>query len=78
MNEQQKQDIMTLRKQGLGYKKIAQQLNLNLNSVNSYCRNHQLTIKALSPILCKYCKSALTQKAKQKKRIFCSELFRTA
>lgn len=73
MNAQQKQDIMTLRKQGLGYKKIAQQLNLNLNSVKSYCRNHQLTAKALLPEVCKHCRSVLNQKEKQKKRVFCSD-----
>lgn len=78
MNNQQKQAITQLRKQGLGYKKIAQELGLNLNSVKSYCRNNQLTTKAISPEVCRHCQGVLSQKEKQKKRVFCSDGCRTS
>lgn len=71
-----KEEIVRLRNNGLGYKKIAQQLNLNINSVKSFCRNHQLTSKNLQSIYCKNCKQLLVQKDKHKKRIFCCDACR--
>lgn len=76
MNDKQRAEIVELRKQGLDYKKIAQVLELNLNTVKSYCRNHKLKIEDLTSIYCKNCNVLLLQKPKQKKMIFCSDCCR--
>ena len=42
LTNEMKKDIELLRLQRIGYKKIAQQLNLPLATVKSYCRRHEL------------------------------------
>lgn len=41
MTEEQKKKIIDLRKQGLGYKKIANQLNITRDSVRGYCKRNE-------------------------------------
>ena len=41
MTEEQKIKIIELRKQGLGYKRIAKQLNITRDSVRGYCRRNE-------------------------------------
>ncbi|MGX7111290.1 hypothetical protein [Gemella cuniculi] len=44
MEEQVKIKISELRRnKGLGYKKIASELGVNINSVKSFCRSNNLT-----------------------------------
>lgn len=45
MNSQEKSRIIELRQEGLGYKRIASELNISVNTIKSFCRNHQLTSK---------------------------------
>ena len=40
MTDQERMKIDVLRKQGLGYKKIAANVGLSLNTVKSYCKSH--------------------------------------
>ena len=43
MTESQKQQIISFRRQGIGYLKIAQELGISQNTVKSYCRRNNLT-----------------------------------
>lgn len=71
MDNKLKEQITKLRHQGIGYKKIAQELDININSVKSYCRQNGLTTKELENNVCKACQSTLT--GKRKTAIFCSK-----
>lgn len=67
-----KEEIIKLRKQGVGYKAIARQLDLNLNSVKSFCRSQGLTSEVIKQkSRCKQCKKELIQIEKMKTRKFC-------
>ena len=43
MTENQKAQICALRKQGVGYMKIAQQMGISQNTIKSFCRRNNLT-----------------------------------
>lgn len=43
MNADQKQQITFMRENGTGYKEIARIMNIPLNTVQSFCRRHNLT-----------------------------------
>ncbi|GFH40274.1 helix-turn-helix domain-containing protein [Lactococcus insecticola] len=43
MEETQRKQIETLRHEGLGYKRIAKELNISVNTVKSFCRQNDLT-----------------------------------
>ncbi len=42
MNDCQRRQIETMRKQGMGYKAIARETKLSRDSVRNYCRWHHL------------------------------------
>lgn len=76
MTDNQKQLIREMRGSGLGYKKIARELDLPLGTVQSFCRRENIT--AVEPIIhdknhCCYCGKTLIQMEKVKKRKFCSD-----
>ena len=52
MNDCQRRQIETMRKQGMGYKAIARETKLSRDSVRNYCRWHHLNgygVSAKSP-----------------------------
>ncbi len=76
MTDNQKQSIREMRGSGLGYKRIAQALDLPVGTVQSFCRRESIT--AETPAIhdenhCRQCGKALVQKNKVKKRKFCSD-----
>jgi len=74
MKQAIKQAIETLRRDGLSYAAIARKLNMNLNTVKSYCRRHELDAKSMSEVKkhCKQCgKKLVIDKQRDKK--FCSD-----
>lgn len=76
MTDNQKQSIREMRGHGLGYKKIAQALDLPVGTVKSICRRKKIT--ATEPTVydeshCLQCGKSLIQKSKVKRRKFCSE-----
>ena len=83
MTELQKQKIISLRRQGIGYLKIAQELGISQNTVKSYCRRNNLTkadeiiepkeMFAETEHFCLQCGAAVLQNEKRKLKKFCSD-----
>lgn len=83
MTESQKQQIVSFRRQGIGYLKIAQELDISQNTVKSYCRRNNLTkpteiTKIPKQIektehFCLQCGVTVTQDSKRKLKKFCSD-----
>ena len=77
MNIEQKSKIVSLRKEGYGYTKIAQALGLSKNTVKSYCKRHNLPIPNGDPDTkldcCLECGKTVTQVPGRKKKKFCSD-----
>lgn len=73
MNQNQKIKIAELRKEGLGYKKIASELGISVNTIKSFCRSKKLTTKDLTGIdVCKRCGKRIIQTEHRRKKLFCS------
>ena len=66
MNDEQKERVLSLRKQGLSHAAVAAGLSLSVNTVKSFCRRHE----AKKP-LCRNCGMPLEQTPKQKPKSFC-------
>jgi len=80
MTNEQKNQIAVLRAQGLGYKKVAQVLNLSVNTVKSFCKRSQIfepdrALPAVEPSdgFCRQCGAPLMQQDGKKKIRFCSD-----
>lgn len=70
MTNKDKEEIAVLRRQGLGYKKIAAQLDVPLSTVKSYCIRHNL--QSGDGSLCVQCGMPLTKAKTGRPRKFCS------
>lgn len=74
MNLEEKEKIKKLREEGLGYKRISNELGISVNTIKSFCRNNNLTSEfTTKQIYCKECGKEIIQKEHIKKKIFCSE-----
>lgn len=76
MTDNQKQQIKSLRLSGFGYKKVAQELRISVDTVKSYCRKHNLTgVMAIveNKTYCRECGKELIQPQKKKPISFCCE-----
>lgn len=88
MNEEQKTQIIILRKQGHSYGQIANELNISINTIKSFCRRNHLTDTKLKEDPgegrerlvekkqydnCKHCGKKLEKNYKGKARKFCSD-----
>ncbi|MDL2292561.1 helix-turn-helix domain-containing protein [Acholeplasma sp. OttesenSCG-928-E16] len=71
MTNQEKEQILKLREEGLSYREIAKTLNLPFTSVSSFIAR-QNTNKSNTEI-CKNCGIKLSQTKGHRKKIFCSE-----
>ncbi|MDT2804862.1 MULTISPECIES: hypothetical protein [Enterococcus] len=83
MNETQEMKIKELRNHGVGYKRIANQLNLSVDAVKYFCRKNNLTgtsapMFVATPTCCKECGKPLKQKIGMKAIKFCSITCRKA
>lgn len=45
MTDEQKQQIIALRRDGAGYGRIAARLQISINTVKSFCRRHSLAAR---------------------------------
>jgi len=76
MSPNQKEDIHKLRLQGLGYKAIAGELLLTVDTVKGYCKRHHLNGQvevATSSGLCLQCKKPIRQKKRGRTKKFCCD-----
>lgn len=81
MTDAQKIQIGNLRAAGLGYKKIAEKMELSENTVKTYCRRHglggnvaqQVSVQSNDAHLCLCCGVPVEQKPKRKEKKFCSD-----
>ena len=83
MTTEQKSQIFALRAQGFGYATIAKAMELNKDTVKSFCRRNGATgIRAAKQTErqghCPQCGKKLIQSAKLKPRRFCSDQCRKA
>ncbi|RZI48257.1 RNA polymerase subunit sigma-70 [Lactococcus kimchii] len=81
MNQEQKNEIIRLRQQGFGYKKISIHLSVSVDAVKYYCKKQGLTgVRAaphnMSINACRECHQPLEQKEKRKFQAFCSPICR--
>jgi len=65
-DEMDMNSIDSLRREGLGYKRIAAIMRFSLDTVKSYCKRHPLT-KVASEVRCKQC-DALVEQTPHRKR----------
>lgn len=74
MTETEKLKISKLRRDGLGYKKIAAVLDLPVNSVKTYLRRHPANEDATAiPDICERCGKPIVQAPHRKRKRFCSD-----
>ena len=84
MTDKQREQIRKLRYEGAGYKAIATELDLSLNTVKSYCRRNLLqgagSVAAINNLVsvekglvCKNCGKQLRHTEGKRKRVFCSD-----
>lgn len=81
MDKYQKEQIRSLRKEGLSYAEIARQVNASRDAVISFCRRNgvqEIKKKAPAPAIsagdiCRKCGKPLIQVDGMKRRVFCSK-----
>ena len=88
MTEEQKSEIMLLRRQGVGYKRIAAIMEISVETVKSYCRRNfeENATKPVIPVgceaavhsTCKHCGRPLQQTPGKRRREFCGNACRAA
>lgn len=76
MTNQQKEQIRTMRLQGVGYIKIGKALGISDNTVRSFCRRNGLGDKSKNAVACKQCGKLIKNIPKQKPKKFCSDACR--
>lgn len=75
MNDEQKQKIISLRRNGAGYGGIATELGISINTVKSFCRRNSLTAPKMGTA-CEECGKPITQNPGRKRKRFCSDACR--
>jgi len=76
MTPDQKEEIHKLRLQGLGYKAIASELHLMVDTVKGYCKRHDLNgqVEVLgTALMCMQCQKSIRQKKRGRTKKFCSD-----
>lgn len=77
MTKEEKIRIEAYRRKGVGYKQIAKDLDLSVNSVKSYCRRNGLSNETLEQSLpesaCEQCGKSIAQIKGRKHKRFCSD-----
>lgn len=58
MTDEQKQQIIALRRDGAGYGRIAARLPISINTVKSFCRRHSLAASTAGAV-CEQCVSSV-------------------
>lgn len=83
MTTDERRALTTYRQQGYGCKKIAQIMELSVNTVKTYCKRNALGGKVAPQDpssmekVCKCCGAPLVQTPGRKPKVFCSDACRT-
>lgn len=85
MTQEQRAQVLKLRREGYGYKKIGGILHVSVNTIKSYCKNNPISEnepesrkeKSGEAVVCKNCGKALIQPKGRKQIKFCSGKCRT-
>ena len=75
MTDSVKNEIVQLRRSGMGYGRISRQLGIPLSTLKSYCRRNNLLGRAGGKV-CMQCGHPLEQVPHRKKKKFCSDVCR--
>ncbi len=75
MRDEQKRQIIALRRDGAGYRSIANQLGLSINTVKSFCRRHSLAAQPKESV-CEQCGKPVIQNLGWKRKRFCCDACR--
>ena len=73
MTDDEKKQITILRRDGMGYGKIAQKTGVSVNTVKSFCRRNNLTVSTGEKSVCECCGKQIEQTPGQKRKRFCSD-----
>lgn len=75
MTNEQKLLILSLRAEGLGYRKVADKLGISENTVKSFCRRQKEAPQVDAPTgsVCKCCGAPIQQTPGRKEKKFCSD-----
>lgn len=79
MTNEQKMLLISLRKDGLGYKRIADRIGISENTVKSFCRRNAGVViiqESKEDSCCKCCGKLIEQNPKRKEKKFCSDACR--
>lgn len=75
MTNEQKKQLISLRRSGAGYGKIGQIIGISINTVKSFCRRHALTTE-IKAFVCDQCKNPVEQNIGRKRKRFCCDACR--
>lgn len=75
MTDEQRKQIIALRREGVGYGRIATELNLSINTIKSFCRRNSLVAQTAEGV-CETCGKPIHQNPKRKRKRFCSDACR--
>ena len=75
MTDEQKQQIIAMRRDGAGYGRIAARLQISINTVKSFCRRHSLAAKS-QPQFASSAESRLSRIRDGKRKRFCCDACR--
>lgn len=75
MIDEQKQNIIALRRDGEGYGQIAATVGISINTVKSFCRRHSLAAKKVASV-CEQCGQSIEQNPGRKRKRFCCDACR--
>ena len=73
MTDQQKKELIDLRANGYGYKKIARLLGVSESTVSAYCQRNNLSLNS-----CKNCGNVIQKSKGTKPKTFCCDRCRNA
>ena len=77
MTDNQKEMVLALRRNGMGYGTIAGEVGISVNTVKSYCRRHYeggcSNQSKMEEHICQQCGAPVAQTQGQKKKKFCSD-----
>ena len=76
MTNAQRRSVRELRREGYGYKKIANELGISVNTVRAFCTRNDIKRSTSDKQFCKECGKEVPQTPGRRRRLFCSDMCR--